>query len=325
MKNLVIVRDLSEMACFYYEEFLHLFAIMQSATIEASNPTYDFPTFSGTARYFGALFEAPELMPSWREEDGEVLTTFPSANEDDTETYLVGFIYLCSMQNQNLMRCPHGDELSIGVVLKPEFQGLGYARLAVNHMVDVTFRDAVCHRIQALIMDSKDNSRAMALFVKCGFTLEGTRRQSFFGPYDNTWKDITCLSILDTDYVARRSHGVCDATVSLWENMLHRHEEENEQISRIIQGPEATLKVAPTSSLQHEINATNDRSDELTSGRDSLQSRADSSSHNADSSRDCRSNIRDGAVISSENSLGDETDDDIASWDVIADFEAKNE
>ncbi|KAF8999091.1 hypothetical protein BDQ17DRAFT_1246922, partial [Cyathus striatus] len=142
----------------------------------------------------------------------------------------VGFVYLQPSQDPKVPHV-HVAELSIGVVLEQESQGKGLAAHVVSRVVEMAFADKDCHRVQAVIIDSPSNIRLFrsSHFVFSGFSVEGTRRRSFLGPYDHVWKDVSYLAILDTDLAVRKQF-LTDR--SLWDEMLDRHQRENEQLVR---------------------------------------------------------------------------------------------
>lgn len=64
------------------------------------------------------------------------------------------------------------------------------------------------------------------------FAHEGTRRRSYFSPMEHEWKDVTYMSILDTDWVMRDTHVSRSAPKSLWDALFARHQREREELLR---------------------------------------------------------------------------------------------
>ncbi|KAH7887330.1 hypothetical protein F5I97DRAFT_1791716, partial [Phlebopus sp. FC_14] len=92
------------------------------------------------------------------------------------------------------------------------------------------------HRMQAAILDTPGMYRPMRLFIGLGFTHEGTRRHSVFQQEDQgiagTWKDVTYLAMLDTDWVMRHAGKMRSERITLWSEMLARHTRESDQVSK---------------------------------------------------------------------------------------------
>lgn len=59
---------------------------------------------------------------------------------------------------------------------------------------------------------------------------EGTSRSSFFSLFDQSWKDVTCLAILDTDWVMQSYYE--SAPKSMWDALFTRHAKEREELLR---------------------------------------------------------------------------------------------
>jgi hypothetical protein len=63
-----------------------------------------------------------------------------------------------------------------------------------------------------------------------GFGHEGTRRRAHFSPTDGSWKDVTYLAMLDTEWVMRGFFR--PAPKSLWDELFARHERERQELLR---------------------------------------------------------------------------------------------
>lgn len=77
---------------------------------------------------------------------------------------LVGIVYLTS--SQTYADLLHVGELNIGIILEPAFRKKGYARKAIEKVLETAFADHTCHRIQAIILDSWAKDRALNLFMQ---------------------------------------------------------------------------------------------------------------------------------------------------------------
>ncbi|KAF6747180.1 hypothetical protein DFP72DRAFT_1149996 [Ephemerocybe angulata] len=108
----------------------------------------------------------------------------------------------------------------------------GYGKQAVRKALEIAFRDQCCQRVQAIIVDSPYKDRALSMFMKCGLTHEGVRKRGFRSPYDMTFKDVTYLGILATDYSLRTMPGRTwdPAPKSMWDELFARHQREREEL-----------------------------------------------------------------------------------------------
>jgi RimJ/RimL family protein N-acetyltransferase len=82
----------------------------------------------------------------------------------DPPAPLVGIVYLTSSQNYGDLL--HVGELNIGIILEPAFRKKGYARKAIEKVLETAFADHTCHRIQAIILDTWAKDRALNLFMQ---------------------------------------------------------------------------------------------------------------------------------------------------------------
>ncbi|KAJ7274984.1 hypothetical protein C8J57DRAFT_1062206 [Mycena rebaudengoi] len=121
-------------------------------------------------------------------------------------------------------------ELNFGIVIDPEHRGKGYAREAVQLVIQHAFDVKHCHRIQAALIKSPSKDRILSLLTQMRFGHEGTKRRSFFNPLANEWQDVTTLAILDTDWTIRTYFKA--APKSLWDELFSRHERERNELLR---------------------------------------------------------------------------------------------
>jgi GNAT superfamily N-acetyltransferase len=85
----------------------------------------------------------------------------------DTHNFgAIGFIYLYPTVSSNIG--PQGivGELNVGIILKKEFRGDGYAKQALTTVLDYAFKTLSCHRVQALIVDNYTKQHALTLFTQ---------------------------------------------------------------------------------------------------------------------------------------------------------------
>ncbi|KAF9239291.1 hypothetical protein BU15DRAFT_46854, partial [Melanogaster broomeanus] len=145
----------------------------------------------------------------------------------------IGFIYVHAGPAN-----VQAGEANIGVVIRPDMQGHGYAREAIQLVLCWAFEELKFHRVQAAILDTPCKDRAMKLFIGLGFSHEGTRRRAVYQPEGQgiaaMWRDVTYLAMLDTEWVLRnagKGKGKRpELRMSLWDEMFARHAREQEQL-----------------------------------------------------------------------------------------------
>ncbi|KAH7882370.1 hypothetical protein F5I97DRAFT_1909732, partial [Phlebopus sp. FC_14] len=172
--------------------------------------------------------------------------------------YPIGLVYLHANTSNVSAR-----EASIGVIICYESQKKGYAREAVGEVLRVAFEFFSCHRVQAAILDTPGMDRPMRLFIGLGFTHEGTRRHSVSQQEDQgiagTWKDVTYLAMLDTDWVMRHAGKMRTERITLWSEMLDRHTRERDQVLKWEEKYRTLTKSASTETLREATTSTSAR------------------------------------------------------------------
>ncbi|KAF9028792.1 hypothetical protein BDZ89DRAFT_748198 [Hymenopellis radicata] len=138
-----------------------------------------------------------------------------------TKTRFIGFVYLDRARESE-------GVLDVGMIIDPAHRGWGYARDALDQVLTIAFETFKCHRVQAHIVEGPYKANTLKAVTHLKFTHEGTSRKSFFSPHLQEWKDVTCLAMLDTDWVVRDSIRV--APLTLWDEMFVRHDSEREDL-----------------------------------------------------------------------------------------------
>ncbi|HTT53421.1 MAG TPA: GNAT family protein [Streptosporangiaceae bacterium] len=92
---------------------------------------------------------------------------------------------------------------TLGIALGREHIGRGYGSDAMRVIVDYAFREMGLHRLQLGV--APFNPAGIRAYEKAGFVEEGRRRESVL--HDGHWYDEVLMSILDHEWVARRSAG----------------------------------------------------------------------------------------------------------------------
>ncbi len=99
---------------------------------------------------------------------------------------IIGLVSLCNIDYLNRSAVLH---LMIG---NKENRGKGIGTFAVNEMLHHAFHNLNLHRVELSVLE--DNMAAIHLYEKCGFELEGRKRQSNFK--NGEYKDMLIYSIL---------------------------------------------------------------------------------------------------------------------------------
>lgn len=85
------------------------------------------------------------------------------------------------------------------IFIDAQYIGRGYGTDATRLILDYGFGMLNLHRIELDVYTN--NPRALHVYEKVGFTLEGTKRQNWF--YDHRYYDSIVMSILEDEYRAR--------------------------------------------------------------------------------------------------------------------------
>ncbi len=107
--------------------------------------------------------------------------------EDDT---VVGEVVINEVDNDN-----HNASIRIALY-DPKYFGKGYGTAAMRQAIDYVFRNSDLHRISLGVYAF--NPRAIHVYEKVGFTLEGTLRDTLY--WDGEYHDEYVMSILRTDW-----------------------------------------------------------------------------------------------------------------------------
>lgn len=92
-----------------------------------------------------------------------------------------------------------GKQIELGYTLSPAFQGFGYAREAVNGLLDCFLVARGMHRAFASV--DPENARSIRLLESLGFRKEAHHRQSYLAI--DGWHDDAVYAILADEWRAR--------------------------------------------------------------------------------------------------------------------------
>jgi diamine N-acetyltransferase len=89
----------------------------------------------------------------------------------------------------------HG-RAGIGILLAPEHRGCGYGQQAMELMIDIGFKQL---RLNKIYLTTREfNERAVKLYIKLGFVVEGKLRKHAF--IDGKYHDTFFMSLLSEEY-----------------------------------------------------------------------------------------------------------------------------
>ena len=88
----------------------------------------------------------------------------------------------------------------LNVTVSPEHQGRGYATRATRLAMDYAF--TVLNLYKLFLVVDVENTRAVAVYKKLGFTEEGILRHEFF--VDGVYRDAYRMAAFQPDYLAQR-------------------------------------------------------------------------------------------------------------------------
>ncbi|KAJ8588007.1 acyl-CoA N-acyltransferase [Rhizopogon salebrosus TDB-379] len=91
---------------------------------------------------------------------------------------------------------PKNRDGSFGICLLPKFWNSGYGTEAMKFMVDHSFKWFCLNRLSLGVL--ANNARAIAVYEKLGFVMEGRKRQAVWA--DNQWEDTLSMGILRDEW-----------------------------------------------------------------------------------------------------------------------------
>ena len=89
----------------------------------------------------------------------------------------------------------------VGIIIgEPECRGKGIGTVVINQVLQYCFLELKLHRVLAVI--ARSNKPSEQLFIKLGFTHEGTLRDATV--IGEEYMDLLCYSILESEYQEKR-------------------------------------------------------------------------------------------------------------------------
>ncbi|KDQ22395.1 hypothetical protein PLEOSDRAFT_1109506 [Pleurotus ostreatus PC15] len=239
-----------------FDKLSALWEQLQMCTIETADPALDLMTFAENAYYFAIIMlesktevkkavswytysqamQTPNAGKFWAFQPSMPSTSFAPPPEYSyydkwefaTTREAIGMVYL-TVTPCTSTHSPPG-ELNIGIILEERARRRGYGSEVVRQMLVKAFDEGNFHRVQASLVHALNKDAAMTMYTQLKFNHEGTRRRSFYSPFETEWKDVTCLALLDTDWINRPF--LHPAPKSLWDEMFARHAREREELLR---------------------------------------------------------------------------------------------
>ncbi|KAG1729939.1 acyl-CoA N-acyltransferase [Suillus lakei] len=91
---------------------------------------------------------------------------------------------------------PKNRDGTFGICLLPKFWSNGYGTEATKFMIDYSFKWFGLNRLSLGVF--ANNARAIAVYEKLGFVMEGRKRQAVW--MDNRWEDVLTMGILRDEW-----------------------------------------------------------------------------------------------------------------------------
>jgi RimJ/RimL family protein N-acetyltransferase len=135
----------------------------------------------------------PERLRSWYGTRAEQPDRLDLAVTDRATGELVGEVVLYEVD-------PHARSCTFRTLIGPRGRGRGLGTEATRLIVGHGFERLGLHRIQ--LEAYSHNLRALRVYEKAGFVVEGVRREAHFR--EGVWVDEVLMAILDHEWAARR-------------------------------------------------------------------------------------------------------------------------
>ncbi|KDQ10296.1 hypothetical protein BOTBODRAFT_58207 [Botryobasidium botryosum FD-172 SS1] len=136
---------------------------------------------------------------------------------------ILGCVYLATTPR------PNSNELSLGIILGPQWTGHGYGPEVCNRVLRIAFGDMGFHRVTVSMLKGPGHQRAVKVFWKLGFHLEGVSRKAVFSQIEGEWVDVTHMAMVDTDWAMRELRRP-QVMEEVWSEMFERHAAEQEMM-----------------------------------------------------------------------------------------------
>jgi len=143
--------------------------------------------------HFSTHFKSPETMRKEFVQNGFV--------SDDSELFVIedSLHHIVGVITHFKSRTPITREIGYRL-FEPKLAGRGYVTEACRMLVDYLFKVHQFHRLE--LLTAPENVASIRVAQKCGFSPEGTLRQSFF--INGRYQDVQVFSLLRPEWEALR-------------------------------------------------------------------------------------------------------------------------
>ncbi len=143
--------------------------------------------------HFSAHFKSPETMRKEFVQNGFV--------SDDSELFVIedSLHHIVGVITHFKSRTPVSREIGYRL-FDPKLAGRGYVTEACRMLADYLFKVHQYHRLE--LLTAPENVASIRVAQKCGFSAEGTLRQSFF--INGRYQDVQVFSLLRPEWEALR-------------------------------------------------------------------------------------------------------------------------
>jgi RimJ/RimL family protein N-acetyltransferase len=144
--------------------------------------------------YFSIQFKSPETMRKEFMQNGFV--------SDDSELFVIedSLHHIVGVISHFKGRTPICRELGYRL-FDPKLAGRGYVTEACKLLTDYLFNVHQYHRLE--LLSAPENVASVRVAQKCGFSAEGTLRQSFF--INGQYRDVVVFSLLRPEWEQRKT------------------------------------------------------------------------------------------------------------------------
>ena len=158
----------------------------------------------GDAPFLHSLYNNPDIMSYWFEEAHLSLQALEKSFDDDIENEKNRqFIVMHDNQRIGVVELVGIDwkhrHAEFTIMIAPEHQGNGYAHPATKRAIEYGFSTLNLHKLFLYV--DKVNEKAIHVYEKMGFEVEGVAREMFF--VNGTYHDAVVMGIFQRDVLGR--------------------------------------------------------------------------------------------------------------------------
>ena len=152
------------------------------------------------APFLHKLYNNPEIMSYWFEEAHLSIQALEKSFDDNVESEKNRqFIVMNGEEKVGIVELVSIDwrhrNAEFTIIIAPEHQGKGYARPATQLAIDYGFYTLNLHKLYLFV--DKINDKAIRVYEKAGFQVEGVAREMFF--VNGTYHDAAVMGMYQRD------------------------------------------------------------------------------------------------------------------------------